>query len=295
MKKIHWLIEKDLFPEYENTLVETIVDSGNIPILLDYDMYDNHVIIKDLNKIPEDQPVIFHGSLQLGRRLNRLSKHYPTIYLTLDNYECYKYYGYYGDKLFNSNYLIMGLNDVRRNHNIIFDYDFKNLNPYNIFIRPSNGYKSFPGQILTFENFDSDLDTLMKSYGGIDPDQLVVISEDKSKEIKYEYRVVVVDNKPITASKYLDENNIKTYKPYWDKNSDDNIKLYDYVNELIPKYYPDKAYVMDVVEDHNERFKLLEINSFCCASLYGCDISKIVKNINRLVIEDFNDVFLYIN
>lgn len=292
MKKIHWLIEKDLFPEYENALVETIIDSGNIPILLDYNIYDYNKIVKDLSKIYESQPVIFHGSLQLGRRLHRISKHYPTIYLTLNNYECYKYYGYYGDKLFNSCYLMMGLNDVNRNHHIIFDYDFKNLNPYNIFIRPSNGYKSFPGQILTYENFNTDLNTLIKSYGGIDPDQLVVISEDKSNQIKYEYRVVVIDNKPITASKYLDENNIKTYKPYWDKNTDDYRELFSFVNEIISLYTPDKAFVMDVVEDHNGRFKLLEINSFCCASLYGCNIPKIVENINKLVIEDFNDVFL---
>jgi len=198
MKKVNWIIDKYVFEDYEDRLITSIKNSNhNVHI---FDDSNGKTLENFLNKFTEDDIIFFHGSLQHGRRFERM-RYYPGIYLTLENYECYKYYGYYGDYLLNSNYLMMGLNDVIRNKEKIFD-TFKTSS---IFIRPSNGYKSFPGQTLPLDNFYFEFNVLKNSYGGIDLDKLVVVSP--AIKINEEYRFIIIDGVPISGSLYIDDNN----------------------------------------------------------------------------------------
>ena len=289
MKKINWVIEQDLFTEYEDELFMKVIGSGNNAYFLDYSHDDDSNLLKFFNKnFKEDDIVIFHGSLQLGRRIEKLP-FYPGIYLTLPNYECYNYYGYFGEHLLNSKYLMMGLNDVLRNKYMIF----KSLDVYNnytnrIFIRPSNGYKSFTGQCLTLSNFDQDFDILTKSYGGLDSNTLVLLSQ--SQEIKNEYRYVVIDGKIISGALYMDKENKGTFKPHYDKIADNN-KALKFAEEMVKLYQPDMAYNIDICELENGEYKLIEINSFCCGSMYGNDYTEVVKAVNDLCMKDYIDVY----
>ena len=54
-------------------------------------------------------------------------------------------------------------------------------------------------------------------------------------------------------------------------------------------YYPDSVFVMDVCEDSDGRFWLLEINSFSSAGLYACDKAKIVKEVSAIAEEEWAD------
>lgn len=283
MKTVNWVIDKYMFEDYEDRLVEAIEKSGAKVHFYD-DMEETSIQNFFNKKFTDDDIVIFHGSLQHGRRVLNSTKQYPGIYLTLENYECYRYYGYYGDHLLNSNYLMMGLNDVLRKKEKIFgifqtDY---------IFIRPSDGYKSFPGQTLSYENFDDEFDTLIKSYGGLDIYKLCVISP--AVEINKEYRFIVVDGKVISGSLYMDNNNRKDWKAYYDKECYDGL-AWKFAEEMSKIYQPDRAFTLDVCKLSNGEYKLIEINSFCCASMYGNNYDNVVKAINNLCITDFFDIF----
>lgn len=283
MKKVKWIIDKDMFSEYEDRLVAAIKNSGN-EVIFYYDL--KHDKIEDFlkTKFNSDEDIlIFHGSLQHGRGVLRTS-YYPGIYLTLENYECYKYYGYFGYLLLNYDYLMMGLNDVLRQKDFIFD----TFGTDKIFIRPSNGYKSFPGQILPKENFEFELDVLKKSYGGLDLDQIVLVSP--IQEIDEEYRFIVVDGKVVSGSLYMDKNNRKSWSAYYDRLCEDK-KAFEFAEELVKLYQPDKAYTLDVCKLPSGEYKMLEINSFCCGSMYGNDYDKVVNAINELCLQDFNEIY----
>jgi hypothetical protein len=215
---------------------------------------------------------------------------YPGIYLTLENYECYNYYGYFGEHLLNSQYMMMGLNDVLRNKNKLFiqyDIDRDSYVSDSIFIRPSNGFKSFPGQTLPLENFEFEFNVLLKSYGGLDLNTLVVVSP--VKDIEEEYRFIVVDGFPIAGALYMDKKNRPEWKAYYDKPCED-IKAYEFAEEMSKIYQPDRAYTIDICKLPNGEYKVLELNSFCCASMYGCDYGVVVKLINELCISDFYEM-----
>jgi len=283
-QKVNWIIEKYLFEEYEDKLVQAIKDSGMNVIVHDetasrFENFTDYVN----TKFTTEDIVIMHGSLQMGRKMLR-SKMYPGIFLTLENYECFNYYGYFGKHLLNEDYVMMGLNDVLRNKDKIFDI----FNTDELFIRPSNGYKSFTGQTLVKESFDTDFDILTKSYGGLDMNTLVLLSP--AQEIEEEYRFVVIDGKVIGGAMYMDETNRGFWKAHWDKPCTNNLAT-AFAKIMTNIYQPDKAYTIDVCKLKKGGYKLIELNSFFCASWYGNDLDKIVKAVNELCINEYNDIY----
>lgn len=282
LKTVNWIIDKYLFDEYEDNLVKAIKENGS-----NVYFYDDicGVSFKEwiVSKFKETDVVIFHGSLQHGKQLTHLPI-YPGVFMTIDNYECYKYYGYFGENLLNSNYLMMGLNDVLRNIEKIQ----QQFGGKRFFIRPSNGYKTFAGQTMSFENIEQEMGVLIKSYGGIDQSTLVLLSPEQ--KLTEEYRFIVVDGEVVSGSLYFDEENIGTYKPHYDKQVN-NGEAFDFAIEMSKIHQPDKAYTIDVCKTKEGEFKLLELNSFNCASMYGNDYDKAVKAINKLAIKEYNELF----
>lgn len=280
MKKVNWLIEKYVFEHYEDKLATAIKNSGSNVIVYD----ESEKSLEDICKrFKEEDIVIIHSSLQDGRKMLRLP-YYPGIFLTLENYECYNYYGYFGDCLLNSNYLMMGINDLLRRKDEVFDY-FKSES---IFIRPSNGFKTFTGQTLPKKDFYTKYDTLMKSYGGIDEGTLVLIAP--IQEIEEEYRFIVIDGEVVSGALYMNKEYREKWEAFWDKECDDE-RAFNFAIEMSKLYQPDKAFTIDICRTSNDEYKVMELNSFCCASMYGNNYDKVVKAINELCIKEWKDIY----
>ena len=280
MKPI-WIVEKYMFPEYEDELKTIIEESGAVCYMFDDTDYIKFNFDKDIkNKFTNKDCTIFYGSLQRGRELYAKTDFIPGIFLAIDNYECYKYYGYFGFELLNSTYFMMGLNDLKRKKTffkLLFGVNSK------IFIRPSNGYKTFPGQIINMDNFDEEYEILIKSYGGIDLDQLVVISPYRN--IIKESRLAVINGKIIDGCVYMVNGEKITERMVDDK-------ALDYANKvlnLLPPEYPDPAFTLDIADIGDDIYKVIEINSLCCAGLYQMDKKLIVNAMNELILEKYKD------
>jgi hypothetical protein len=286
MKKVNWLIQKDVFPEYESQLISTInSDELSVAHLIEFNPVFNHVkdIISDFT---EDDILMFHGTIQLGRRLLKENL-YPCVYLTLDNYECHRYYGVYGDLLLNSDYIMMGLNDVLRNKWKIFEY----FEDYNVFLRPNNGFKSFTGQVLPKYNFETEFDTLIQSNGGLDSDQLVMLSS--TKDFDNEYRFIVVGGNVISGCIYLNKQTRRNWEGIYNKPiySSEHPELFKFAQKVAKLYQPDEVFNIDICQLNSGEYKIIEINSFCCGCLYGNDLEKVVLEINKHSIMDYIDVY----
>jgi len=282
MKKVNWIIEKHLFPEYENTICSIINNSNNNCVLLD-DTKMNFSFDKEIkNKYSEQDIVLFYGSLQLGQQIWKFTNLIPGIFLTIDNYECYKYYGYYGNNLLNSNYILMGLNDIIR----MKDNIYKLFKTNEIFIRPSNGYKTFPGQLLHIDNWENDINLLINTYGGIDKDQLILLSNKKNIKEENRYIIFNKNNKNIIidGNTYSIDNKLTDHRIF-DK------KSYDFLNPIINNYTPDKAFTIDIAKLEDNSYKILEIGSFSCASWYNMNYNKVITETNELCHIEFNDYY----
>jgi hypothetical protein len=280
--KINWIVEKYMFEEYENQLIQTIKNSGHNCFLVDdTDLrFDFDRDIKTKYKI--DDCVLFYGSLQRGRQILRDTAFIPGIFLKIENYECFKYYGYYGNNLVNYNYLLFGLNDLKRNKERIFNY----FNTSSIFIRPSNGYKTFTGQLLSKENFEEELRILCLSYGGLDMDQLILVAPRQN--IEEENRFIVLNqngsNRIIDGNKYMIKRELVKERIF-------DIKACEFANSVVNNYTPDKAFTIDIAKMDNGSYKILEIGSFCCASWYNIDLEKVIKEVNELIINEYNEYY----
>lgn len=280
MKKVNWLIEKYVFENYEDKLSIAIKRSGNNVIIYD----ETEKTLKDICKrFSQDDIVILHSSLQDGRKMIRLP-YYPGIFLNLENYECYNYYGYYGEHLLNSNYIMMGINDLPRRKNEIFNY----FGSDSIFIRPSNGFKTFTGQILPKDSFDDKYDTLIKSYGGIDPGTLVILAP--IKEIEEEWRFIVIDGEVVSGALYMNKEYREKWEAFWDKECEDQ-NAFNFAVQMSKLYQPDKAYTIDICRTSDGEYKIMELNSFCCASMYGNNYNKVVHAINNLCVKEWKDIY----
>jgi hypothetical protein len=282
-----WIVEKHMFPEYENELAAAIKGSGAELYMFDDTDFMKFNFDNDIKaKFSNEDCTIFYGSLQRGRELYAKTDFVPGIFLTIDNYECYKYYGLFGGYLLNSRYHMMGLNDLKRWKNL---FELELAQDEKIFIRPSNGFKTFPGQVINMNKFNEEYETLIKSYGGLDMSQLVVVSPYRN--VVRESRFAVVNGKIIDGCVYMVDGEKITER------LTDSLAL-DYANSILPflpPEYPDPAFTLDIAYVDDTKFagpkgyRVIEVNSLCCAGLYQMDKKLIVEAMNELVLEKHKD------
>lgn len=277
---VNWMVEKFMFPEYEDKLVEAIKKSGaNCYLFDDTDPYRFDFDKSIKQKYTEKDCVIFYGSLQRGRQVYSRTNFIPGVFYTVENYECYKYYGYYGDKLLNNRYVMMGFNDLPRMMRSLF----KMWQVDTLFVRPSNGYKTFPGQLLKINSYIEDYRVLSLCYGGIDKDQLIVVAP--FEEIIQESRYLIIDGDIVTGCVYSINGELIKDLQIMDGAS------WEFAKSVCDRYKPDEIFTLDVAKIKTEEYKVLEINSFCCAGLYNMDIDTVVDAVNKKVILQYNDYY----
>ncbi len=280
--KVNWIFEKYIFEEYEKQLVSTIKNSGQLCNLLDDSHWDFDFDRSIKEKYKEEDCVIFYGSLNFGQRLWRETNFIPGIFLTIENYECYKYYSYYGDKMVNSQYMLLGLKDLKRINKMFFD----KFNCDEMFIRPSNGYKTFTGNLLPKENFEYELDIFIKTYH-IENDNHLILIAPKQK-VREESRFIIINennnNRIVDGNKYMIDREVLTERVV-DK------EAWKYCKSVVNNYTPDKAFTIDIAKMDDGNYKVLEIGSFCCAGWYNMNLEKVVQEINKLCITEYNDYF----
>ena len=88
----------------------------------------------------------------------------------------------------------------------------------------------------------------------------------------------------------MDRNNRQEWSAYYDKLCEDQ-NAFNFAEKMAKIYQPDKAYTIDVCRLGNGEYKMIEINSFFCASMYGNDYKKVVETVNKLAINEYNELF----
>ncbi|GAG46085.1 unnamed protein product, partial [marine sediment metagenome] len=130
--KVKWLIE-----DYEH-------DSSLQPILDEIEMQRmEYEVVKyepwesgTFNQYPNEDCVVFYGTLNLGRQLQREKGWIPGVYCNFKNLCCKAYYSYWGKYLFNQDYIMLPMMEIKRRQDEIFkQFGVDDA----IFIRPDSG------------------------------------------------------------------------------------------------------------------------------------------------------------
>lgn len=267
--KTRWLVEnftKEL--SYAELVKEIKATGGDVKEINGDFKFD------DLIGYNASAPIIFCGSIEMTNIVQRQLwlNAFPIVYCTQQNYLCTKYLSHYGKHLFNDLYAIVSLKELQRNKFLYYGIFGKEAL---IFIRPDSGQKPFQAQLLDM----IDIDRFCENHKDIEH-ELVVVSSPKN--IRGEWRFVVTKNQEIIAcSTYR-------YQGQVTKIPSAPIGATELVNELLKiPYYPDSVFVMDIAEDNDGKYWLLELNSFSSAGMYACNMSKIVSRVDQIVLNDW--------
>jgi ATP-grasp domain, R2K clade family 3 len=268
--KTQWIVENFTRESSYLDLVKAIKKEGN-PL----QEIKTGFAFADVAKYDASAPVIFCGSIEMTELVkSRLPKCFPVAYCNQEKYLCSKYMSHFGKYLFNDNYVMVPLTELHRQKFYFYGLFGKETM---IFVRPDSGQKPFQARLVDLQDFD-------EFYSGNEycKHELVVISSPKM--IRGEWRFVVSKHKEIIAmSTYRYQGKITRIPSAPPKAT-------ELVKEMLEiGYYPDSVFVMDVCEDSDGSYWLLELNSFSSSGLYECNKEWIVRKISAIAEQEWSE------
>ena len=234
----------------------------------------------EYNQYSDEDCVVFYGSLNLARQLQREKPWVPGPICNFTNMCCKTYYSHWGKYLFNQNYIMLPILEIKRRREEIFkQFGIDDT----IFIRPDSGAKTFSGQTVSLEFLDKEFD-LFGNYAGKPIDEIIAIISSP-KVINKEWRIVVVDKKVRAYSQYKKDGKLDISRE-WD---DDTYHAWHYAYAIAKEeWQPDIAYTVDICKSNGE-YSMLEANSFSCSGLYYCDPNPIVNSVSKVALKEWED------
>ncbi len=254
------LIESGIFPEEQDAITKACK-----ALKIDYSTWAS-------SSFPpykeDDNQVFFYGSIITALKLKK-SRYRYQIWLG-EEFN----YSYFGASLcsdmLNDKFVLMPFGVVKYN---LKDQD--NLSDDKIFIRSNSGNKVFGGGLFSEKEF-ADSRPLMCL------DELLVFAE--ARNIGEEYRCIVAG----TEEEFGDKNlQIVTHSTYGVNAKYSQMSEIDLskTKELLSHndiYHPYPMWVMDVCEVGTS-IKIVECNSINTSGWYGCDVEKIIAELDSLI------------
>lgn len=278
--KVNWFVETDILEESFNELKKQCELQGHgFKCASGLESMWNQQPYTHLFK--PDDCVVYRGSLEFGAQVKRETPWVPGVYCDMDKYDCTYYYPRFKKEfLFNRHYIMVPYGDLMQREEELYEL-MGNLDC--IFIRPNRGNKIFTGKMIERRFFAKDVEFL--GFYNVEPEELCVVCEPRN--VQSEWRFIVVDNKIITGSKYRDVNNNIIEEP---------VECGDLEMEVASaflargEYQPERVWVLDMCRAAGLYTpKVLEVNSFSCSGLYGCNIEKIVREVSRVAKEEWDE------
>lgn len=283
MNQLTWLIERNCFEDSEPRLIESIKKAGQKFAYLEYIPVVREARFPELEYSRRDA-FVFHGSINLGRFLQKKVNSDIILHCNWDNYRCSKYFTYpeiYKELLNNESFFYPygGIKQVMKKLSMFY--------PDGFFIRPDSGGKPFSGTAI--ENV-SGLDKFFQQaelYDEVKSDTMCLVAPVR-RDIRAEYRCIVIDGKAVTCSRYgkIAEEELGNAR---------NPQIIEATQKLLDScsYRPDDAFTVDWAVlpsfTYTPHLRLMEFNSFSCAGMYDCDTDKIVKAMQKLIFDEEDD------
>lgn len=272
---VKWLVENFVKDNGYDELIKEIRHQGMECIVLDI---TNHFELKP-NLIQENECIVFQGSIQLFDKLRKELPAYPIGWVTDDNYLCSKYYPYFQKYLFNDRHVLTSIAALK--HNKWWYYGIFGKEAI-IYVRPDDGKKTFKGQLLDLQDFDRFWDN--KASCNTKDSDLIVVSIPKN--IRGEWRFICTAEKEILGVSCYQYHGQLTYIP---SAPDKATKLCKEI--LSVGWYPDAVFTVDIVEDSDGEFWLMELNSFTSAGTYAAKKDLIVKRVSEIALKGWNETY----
>jgi hypothetical protein len=263
-----WLIEKGMFVDTEDKLIQTLKDKNIEVKTLSYVPFDEEVADRANKLYPNQTDVVFYGSLNFATKLRNLG--WKGLFASYEKYDCLSYYPVFKEELLNYDYIMMPFGDIANREEFIFN----SFNDNVVFIRPNSVLKEFTGQPVSQYNLEPALE-LMGFYD-TPANSLAVIAS--AKEVMKEWRFVVCRGEIVTGSIYHDRNQ---GEQVLNLPCTDDFAL-EYAKRMAKLYSPEDMWILDICQQKNGQYNVLEIGCLSFAGLYGCELDKIIDKLEEI-------------
>jgi len=267
---VKWLVEPQVFEGDATSLLDGLERLGVPHEVCTFGRpYESY-----LDAFSDDECVVFYGSLQFARLIQRNARWIPGVYCNLPQFQCTYYYPRFGEHLLNSDYFILPYGDFIRQNK----YGRMGVASATrgMFIRPSSGFKTFTGCLFEEEKIINELNCVCE------PETLVVVAPPA--KIVREWRTIVAEGEIIASSQYKEGDKFirKEGSPE---------SVIEYGNKVLDsvEYSPDFVWSLDICEKKSGELKVLEVGSFSCVGLYACDVDPIIQKVNYLAAKEYED------
>lgn len=213
----------------------------------------------------------FFGSVPFVNKCNKHFKNFDCLksYFDIDNFLCTNYFSDIHEYLFNDRHGFYLASTIPSLKWMLFEQYSKDAL---IFMRPNNGEKSFNAGLFDLQYFDKDWENISDK---LQPNDLILVSTPKN--IRGEWRFVVNDQQEIITGSTYKYGDKLTIIPSYPEGA------YKKCKEILTKLKPPaKLFTVDICEDNDGDFWLLEINSFFSAGLYASDKNKILDYLEKI-------------
>lgn len=276
---MRWVVEN--FSEGEDIyqLIDAIREEGHqIDIIGRRNGFEyKHIDIKN-------ECVVFYGSINMAPIItNHLNTCFPVVFENFDKFKCSSYWPHLSSFLFNDKHELISFGKFKENK---FDYYSKYGKDAMIFIRPDDGNKTFSGQLLDLQDFERFINNNIVCNAK--DEDLIVVSTPKN--IISEYRFIVTDKKQILGKSCYKFNQKLTTVPGAPEGATNIVRKI-----LDVGHYPARVFAIDIVEDEDRNYWLMEFNSFNSCGLYAADKTTIVKEVSAIAMEEYEKNKLYGN
>lgn len=233
----------------------------------------------DYSFLDPSRPVVLYGHLGVIRHY-QFGRHKlpPFCWCDFDQLKCSTYYAWWGEFLLQRRYAMMPLGEIARSADMVFE-TFSREDK--VFIRPDDNMKTFVGQVVSRNNFDSWHRHHVEYKAG--KDCLCVVS--RPEKIDAEWRFVVKDGNVVTGSRYMSDGCIDIEEGF----PNEAAEKVEEIAASQPLWTPHPIYVMDICLSESE-FRLMEIGSINAAGLYKCDLRRFAQAVEEVVQEEFMPV-----
>jgi hypothetical protein len=217
-------------------------------------------------------PTLAYGSVEFVKAIR--NDLYPGKWCDWTALRCERYFAQVGALLVNEDYLLLPAAEVRRRQRTLL----LQWNP--VFLRPSRADKPFSGFVAhSPEEIERQLERVEAS-------DLVVVA--RAKAIAAEYRMVAVRGKGVVAaSRYMRSGQFNVGR----RAPSNASRAAAAVVEMIGLDFPDPMYIVDIAQVAGE-YRLLEINGFSYAVLYGCDLEAVVRAAHEEALQEWDAMHL---
>lgn len=255
-----WVLERDVFSDGDEALAAAVRHAGSRVLAWNDDWWTDGRWPKQGN-----ESVVFHGSLANADRIARELPWTPGAFCSTSRFACSAWWPGLAARLVAPAHVFTTVAALVENGP---PADFGDR----VFVRPDSPLKPFSGRVL--ERKDITSAALDHGYYYDDEDLGIVVTP--TAEVGAEWRFVVVAGQVVAGSAYTADgrsagSTISTDHVAW-------LYAIDVVTEL---NHPDPAFILDVCET-GDGLRVLELNPFSGADLYGCDRQSIVDAVRAL-------------